>query len=397
MKTISLLLLMCCAATLSAQELSPTQVRSTAAMLVKKQILTEKGKKILLNEFETNNIEVEHPSTVYDTTYIKAEQSKQAILVFLTRAFGSGLLHRQYDKKNSIENKIRQEDKLLPANVYATMVLGLGGYQYQDCIHPKRSTIGATRTRTLNDVYAIGLIDEKIYEEAKKQLRWELVTNEYELFRFLTSRSIHYHYYNFNKNEQEKYIKRLADAGILKKETLPVILNEYRDFKLLTIPQILEHSHRYVMTDLNKVENNPSLTYSFIFKKLKTILPGFQYSGLNVELKETPEGELIRQELQLGFIIEGKQYVHSFYHNYRKEHYGPNDEKLPEPKVDENFHKGINQWLANTGSGYRLYTIRYFNEESNQYHNDKIGLLLLKEGEALLVSDQRYLISEEQF
>ena len=106
---------------------------------------------------------------------------------------------------------------------------------------------------------------------------------------------------------------------------------------------------------------------------------------------------MIRQELQLGFIIEGKQYVHSFYHNYRKEHYGPNDEKLPEPKVDENFHKGINQWLANTGSGYRLYTIRYFNEESNQYHNDKIGLLLLKEGEALLVSDQRYLISEEQF
>lgn len=397
MKTASFLLLMFCAATLAAQEISPTQVKSYANQLVKKQLLTEKGKKILLNEFQYNSIEVEHPSTVYDTTYLKTEQSKQAILVFLTRAFGSGLLHRQYDKKNSIEKKIRQEDKLLPANVYATMVLGLGGYQYQDCIHPKRSTIGATRTRTLNDVYALGLIDEKIYEEAKKQLRWELVINEYELFRFLTSRSVYYQYYDFNKSEQVKYIQKLADAGILKKQTLPVILNEYHDHKLLTIPQILEFSHRYVVADLNRFENSPGLIYRIIFDKIKTILPGFQYSGLTVELKEIPEGELIRQDLQLGFTIEGRLYVHSFYHNYRKEHYGPNDEKLPEPKVDENFHKGINQWLSDVNSEYRLYTIRYFNEESNQYHNDKIGLLLLKQGEAPQVSDQRYLISEENF
>ena len=106
---------------------------------------------------------------------------------------------------------------------------------------------------------------------------------------------------------------------------------------------------------------------------------------------------MIRQDLQLSFTIEGKQYVHNFYHNYRKVNYNPNDEKLPDPKVDENFHKGINQWLSDMGSYYRLYTIRYFNEESNQYHNDKIGLLLLKQGEASQVSDQRYMISEETF
>ena len=131
------------------------------------------------------------------------------------------------------------------------------------------------RTRTLNDIYAIGLIDEKIYEEAKKQLRWELVSNEYELFRFLTSRSVYYHYYDFNKTEQEKYINRLADAGIIKKEIIPAILNEYKDYKLLTIPQILEYSYRYTMADLTRVDNNPTLTYPIIFEKIKTILPGF--------------------------------------------------------------------------------------------------------------------------
>ncbi|HEY0750110.1 MAG TPA: hypothetical protein VGD26_03075, partial [Chitinophagaceae bacterium] len=280
MKTASFLLLMFFAANLAAQEISPAQAKHYADMFVKKQLLTEKGKDILLNEFQSKSIEVEHPSTVYDTTYIKLEQSKQAMLVFLTRAFGSGLLHRQYDKKNSIEKKIRQEDKLLPANVYATMVLGLGGYQYQDCIHPKRSTIGATRTRTLNDIYAIGLIDEKIYEEAKKQLRWELVTNEYELFRFLTSRSVYYHYFQFNKSEQEEYISGLTKAGIIKKDVIPAILKEYNDYKLLTIPQILEYSPRYTMADLSTIENNPSFTYPIIFEKLKTILPGFQYTGL---------------------------------------------------------------------------------------------------------------------
>ena len=144
MKTTSVLLLIFFTATLAAQEISPLQAKRYADMLVKKQLLTEKGKDILLTEFQSKSIDVEHPSTVYDTTYIKTEQSKQAMLVFLTRAFGSGLLHRQYDKKNNIERKIVQEDKLLPANIYTTMVLGLGGYQYQDCIHPKRSTIGAT-------------------------------------------------------------------------------------------------------------------------------------------------------------------------------------------------------------------------------------------------------------
>ncbi|HEY0751278.1 MAG TPA: hypothetical protein VGD26_08985, partial [Chitinophagaceae bacterium] len=107
--------------------------------------------------------------------------------------------------------------------------------------------------------------------------------------------------------------------------------------------------------------------------------------------------ELIRQDLELSFTVNAKKYVHSFYYNYRKVNYGPNDEKLPAPKVNESFHKGINQWLSNAGSDYRLHIVRYFNEENNQYHSDKIGLLLLKQGEATLVTGQGYMISEETY
>jgi hypothetical protein len=75
-------------------------------------------------------------------------------------------------------------------------------------------------------------------------------------------------------------------------------------------------------------------------------MPSFEYSNLKVELKETPEGDLIEQQLQISFEIDGEFYHHQFFHDFKRDEKHKPEFETPPNKISIEFHKGINKYLA---------------------------------------------------
>ncbi len=86
-------------------------------------------------------------------------------------------------------NLIKNEEELIKEND------SLGGWViyppiYVDekninIIHKNRSTFGKTTTRTLNDLFKIGLINKSIFEELTQQMKKENITEEVEIIRLI--------------------------------------------------------------------------------------------------------------------------------------------------------------------------------------------------------------------
>lgn len=381
---------------LMAQEITLAEAREFADKLVAKKILTPKGKEVLLKLIAENKIEVEHRSTVKQISYTSDELSKETILQFCVNAFLSAQAYRLFRGDGSAERKIVAEDSIHGGRTFYSSSF-FGANLRADYINSKRSTLGLTRTRTLKDFKEIGLINDRVYTDCKKYLEDGIIQDEPQLAGFMINRSTYYRFYDFNKKEQEEYIEMLVEMGILDKESQKNLLNSYGELELKTIPEMLQFSKRYVLIDLSSYEPKPGIIYPFVFEKIKDLIPGFDYSDIKVALQEKKESDLIRQDIKLSFTVDGLAYHHIFFHDYWREVYDSIHPEIPPSKIDQDFHKGINKWLTDKESPYRLYTVNIPNKSETPYGGEKMGLLLLKENEAEKVSADVYLLSRETF
>jgi hypothetical protein len=377
-----------------AQQITRQEANMYADKLVEKQILSASGKQLLLRQLKNNELKVEHRSVVKPISYVEDSLRKESILQFCAMAFEYSKIFRgMYDTK--IEQRIAREDSLIRGG-WTMYPPGRRDFK-ADYIHPTRSTYGWTRTRTLNDFKSIGLINDLVYRDCLEKLKDSALKDEGELVSFMNQRSIYYDYYDFNKNEQAAYIDSLVAMGLLTTTGRQQLLNNYTDYKLNTIPDMLQFSDRYLLIDMSDKEPIPARVYPLIFEKIKTILPDFQYEHLTTTVIDCKESDLIRQDIKLSFMADGHTYTTVFFHNYRHEKYDPVDLRVAPAKIDENFHKGINKWLTDKESPYRLYSINIPDNNKGPFGGNKKGLLLLKEGEAQKISTEPNIISFEVF
>jgi len=358
---------------MQAQKMTYSQVEKYADQLVARHILTTQGKAALLKEKKENQTDP---------------------LEFLAGAFQSAQIHRLM-QKTGVESKITPEDSLLRQS-WGFTSFGPRPYRDADYISPKRSTIGLTRSRTLNDLKAIGLIDEMVYQACKKGLEDHSIKDEPELLNFAFQMSMYYANYDRLKRRQAAYISKLADAGLITKACEDSILHSYKPYELKEEVDILAYSDRYRMVDLRGVEADPAIIYPIIFDKIKELLPDFHYTDLQTRLIEKLESDLVKQSLMLSFSVGERVYTHTLYYNFRKKVPDPTDPDTPS-RVNQDFHKGVNKWLTDLSSPYRLYPVNLPEEGKGPYGHNKLGLLLLKKGEAELISEDGYFLSHESF
>ncbi len=378
-----------------AQQITMDETKVFADKLVAKQILTKKGKEAFLKQVAEKKIEVEHRSTVKQISYTEDELSKELVLEFCANAFLSAQAHRIFGK-SKVETKIKAEDSIPDGRAFYSSDY-FGASLKEDFIHPKRSTMGLTRTRTLEDFKETALINDVVYNECLLKLKDGSIIDEPALLRYMTKRSIYYRYYDFNKKEQEEYIEELVKAGILNKEGQGKLLSSYKDHELKRICDMLLYSDRYILVDVSAYEPKPEIVYPVIFEHIRRLIKGFDYNNLSIAIKEEKESDLIRQDIDLGFIASGNNYHHLFFHDYRREVYDAVHPERTPSHVDQDFHKGINKWLTDQESPYRLYTVNIPGEGEGPYGEKKVGLLLLKENEARIISEDSYLLSRETF
>jgi hypothetical protein len=175
------------------------------------------------------------------------------------------------------------------------------------------------------------------------------------------------------------------------------LLQSYKPRELKTVPEILAYSARYRLVDLQSLEADPAVCYPAIFEKVRELIPNFRYEGLQAEVIDKKSGDLTKQEIKLSFVASGLTYAHTFFYTYKNEPSDTVHPKLPPLRVSQDFHKGINQWLTDVASPYRLYTINIPLENEEVYGQQRVGLVLLKKGEADIISEEPYLISRELY
>lgn len=399
MSRLFYLLVILLSTNIHAQLLTVEQAEHYSNELIKNDFLTSKGKDILLQQIEKGEIEVEHPSTVKSISYTSKELSRETIIQFCYSALVTERMSRLTKKRMTTDDSIFPKEPLNDSlgRTY-DFTAGIGGKQeFIHCISPKTSVIGYTRLKTLNTFRNSGLIDEKIFNDCQAALNSKHLRDEIDLLEYMLARSIYYRYYDFNKREQLEYITSLVMHEILSEEGKNTLLNSYKHFQLKTIPEILLQSTRYVLVDLHAYEPNPATTYPIIFKAVQKLLPEFTYSNLTIQIEEEKETDLIRQDIKLSFNVDTIRYTHSFFHNYRKQNPSADDPYMEPSRVDDNFHKGINKWLTDIESPFRLYTINILDDDERYYGHRSVGLLLLKQGEDSLITKEVYLISRESF
>lgn len=368
---------------MNAQEITFTEAEVYAERLVQKDILNKKGKDALLQAIKKKSIEVEHPSKVNATSYTNTRLTKETILQFCAAAFSGEQINRL--TKSIIEQQIKPEDSLIRKQwVLGGFGMGRGGID--GYISPKRSTIGYTRSRTLEDFKEMALINDMVYQDCKQALLDSTVQDEAELTELMLNRSIYYRYYDFNLKEQKGYIDKLFSIGIISNEGKEKLINSYSRYELKTIPQMLSYSNRYILVELSDYKPDPDITYPVIFQAVQTLLPDFRYQDLKIERIEEKESDLVRIDLKLTFKIGTGVYKHIFFHDYRKQAPDTISMEKPPAHVDQDFHKGINKWLTDIESTYRLYTLNLPEKGEGYYGGKRVGLLLLKQGEAELIN-----------
>ena len=173
---------------MDAQQITLAEAEAYAEQLVNKEVLNAKGKEVLLQALHKNEA-TEELQVDYEKYYTVAVLSKENILWFCRRAFWYAHMHRLFHP-SGIEDKIVVEDTLI--NKGWTAYPPRDAFETYDYIHPKRSTLGRTRTRTLENFKELGLISGMVYEEAKKKLLDGVIEDEGALLEFLFERSCYY-------------------------------------------------------------------------------------------------------------------------------------------------------------------------------------------------------------
>jgi len=363
---------------LGAQEISFPDAEQYAEKLVKKEILTSHGRDVLLRELKGKRLETDFRSDVIGTTHAYYGPRKENILQFCALAFGDEMMDRALHHRE-IEEEIKAEDSLVKSQIAF-----FGGPRrdgYTNCISRKRSTLGKTITRTLQDIKDIGLISDQVYQECRQGLKSGSIFYEPGLFETMAERTTYYDHYDLGKKEQVEYVEGLVRVGIMTAEQQSALLRSYQPFELKTIPEILSFCSHYLPLDFSQVEATPDKIYPVIFDSVKRLLPDFHYFNLKLEIIESKEEDLIRQDLKISFTVDSGSYSHVLFYNYR--HVVPDTSGRDKPeRVNDEFSKVVNKWLTNIGSEYRLFTVDLNGKNGVIRGRDKVGLLLLTEAQA---------------
>jgi hypothetical protein len=400
-----------------AQTLTKSQAIAYAQQLYQVEILSVKGKQELIKRIEAGDLE--RPSIQADSIVIKQGVSVSKLLFFCSQAFDNELHYRSgialsMEMANQIQKKTGNQpgkeiyvEKL--SKVYEQRWLASEAYQIEQriatedtlpetangwtvypplqpqtkdhgYIHSKRSALGKTITRTLNDLRRIGLIDEKIHRDVLTEIRAGNAYLEMLVVGFAAQRAAYYEDFADNRAKEIAFLQHLKEKQVLSEANYRKLVASYQAYELKKKFDFLPYCNQAKVFDLATYPLEPAQYYEQIFKQVKQILPDFNYRNLTIELQsqQGQDTEFIEQNVSISFEVDGRKYRNHFYHNSVRKVPQSDDRPDSLPRISTHFHKGINKWLADKNSPQRLYYANKF-EAGSAYSSHMFGLIQLTE------------------
>ncbi len=417
-----------------AQKISSSKAIEFANKLYEIEILSEEGKNQLIENINSKEADLYEWSTLSDSKYQRNDSlTHGSILGFCEKAFNQEYAYRMDDseareqskkitdeaifklmremsfttaflqkivdsqkdvkekiqaqmnkgKGRSIEMAIPNEDTF-PKNFsyYSTNAFNNGKKwfeEYQPLIKPTRSVFGKTRIRTLTDIFKIGLIDKRLYEETlAKLLSFELFL-ESQMFSFITERIQYYGNYEINKKRELKKLKALLESDIISETNRKKLVESYKPFELKGEFEFIPYCNNALVFDLKQYSLNPKEYFPLIFKDIKKILPEFDFQNLKIEIKEEEDRMGTTQRLFFSFESKEKIYSNTTYHKFIRKEKSPNDKPDTLAIVGEGFQLGINNFLKDINSPKRLYFVKNIVEGTGFSLEKDFGLMAMTE------------------
>jgi hypothetical protein len=260
-------------------------------------------------------------------------------------------------------------------------------------IHPKRSVFGSTRTRTLEDLKKIGLIDDIVYQKVKQQLLAGELLWEIDVIAEAEEQTSFYESYQLKKDAEIDFAKHLLRNGLMSEKGYADFLNAYQPDELKSKSGLIPFCKNVLIFDLSK--EIPGLEdYQKVFLAIKQLIPDFEFSDLDIKVEKTKRVEEFMEEVEsydysttVQFKAKGKVYTSSFVYWTSANFDGI------EPS--SSLFAGINNMLADENAKQRLYFANYSNKAANFDKNMEFGLMLMTEEEYKLWGVDAYFLSEE--
>jgi len=402
---------------MEAQDLTREQAIDLVERLQAVEILSEKGGAALKRYVKEDDFERDKRRNLVErSTPVSSKLSKAQILIFLSRAFLGDLYYRlgiveqsefleekQQDKgdqpltgidyaefqteldsvaENSagarVEAAISDEENF-PDEARNISLSGIPSLEDFGLINRSRSALGKTCTRTLQDLQLVGLINSTVFKEVKAKIDSYDLTLESAMVSYAAERVIFYEDFEENKKKERDFLKYLYKNGIIADGNLEMLLDTSSHKQLYEKYDLIQYSNNAKAFNLKELPSDLQSGYEEIFEGIRSFVPNFNYSNLLVSLLEGEEdyGDgLTENRLKISFNIDDEQYTNEVFHDFVRKETQDVDSIL---KVNSDFHQGVNKYLADTGSSYRLYYANNSKGGTSIYSDKEFGLIVLTE------------------
>lgn len=310
--------------------------------------------------------------------------------------------YKELEKKYpylAVERNLPVEDKDFQESF---VFYGFGqGVAKEDYIHPKRSTIGKTRTRTAQELLAMGIISSEVYAKIKEGIDNKEIMTEAGVFGTASEWTKYYAEYTENKAKQITYLQKLQEKGIITAQNVQKIVASYEKNKLKDLHEILPHCEKSVVVDMREYGLYLKEAYSKLLAEAKKIVPQMGYKNLQItfEKKQEYSKEMHTVYTHIQFEVAGKIYRHKFYQGLEwiDKHKEDSVAKLQKiVRASRDFVTVINKFLSDTEAKERVHFHEfYLDKKGNTYPNggEKVGLILLTEAQAKEEKEEQVLFN----
>lgn len=380
------------------EELNQEDAMSFASKMLNYDILSQKGYDLLVEKIKNRSLWRIAKTDYTENSFPQIKGNYLSNLyTFCSQAFRIDMYYRAhfgFSIENAIEPDLKENDTTGTALYMSDIDLMPGDkIKLTDLTSHTLSVYGKTCIKLTQKLFNAGLIDEEtknILIAERKNLH---IQNEYMVFEQLALE----HAASEDQPALLQSQKALTDSLVKKEVMLPKMQKEFlKKYQYTPVEQRIEFiqycEKALIFQSVELPQKDLQSFYETIFQRIKTILPGFDYQNLVVKLTvHDDEDELKEVNGEISFNITGKKYTSAFFYNFLKE--GENLENI-RPNISEHVYEGINKYLRDISSPYRLYQV-WSNDSTGMYGEDKFGVILMTNSQRSVWGYSSYFLSHE--
>lgn len=275
-----------------------------------------------------------------------------------------------------IEEKIISEDSILENSGY-TWKMNIWQKIEKRLVHSSRSVTGKTRSRTAKDLFEIGLVNRKVYDETIKKIRAKELKTEMDIIDYAKFQLQFYETLPTLKEEELKILDNLKQVGLLSEVNFQELIHPKNAERELSRFEIFSKCENAKVLKNDICTSKPFTCFQNAFAEIKSLIPDLDYKNFDYRIDERSfewDKDLLFLESKIQMDLDGKTYrSSSMQGSYNKKE----DPNWTLDSLEINYQSSainmVNKILTNRNSSMRLYSVF---EKSTDFRKKRAILLM---------------------